>query len=264
MSDELNNNEEVIIEETTAETTAEAATEQTTSVAVIFPSIFKDIDFSTLNATIDVLGKHGVDLDKEEKSAASKIVDEWNHNVITRLHNRVNEMNNVVNFFNVKRLAQNYRYNGYYYNSLGEAELTALAASTGTTDLYEQVLKVTNEVERFRDEGPVVPNLDDKSLTALTRMKLKNDYEYAKAKFDIDFVKLDRKLNAAWKAFLTELNTKDQVKQILAKATKYLRNVNTLTSECEAKATLAKLNIQINSEAVRDSLRELMDFTKSI
>lgn len=234
-----------------------------TEIAGLLPHLFKDIDFTTLNATIDALGNNSKQLDMHQKTAAVEIISDWQRNVIDRLNVHEWDMRSIISFFNPNQ-GSSARYGGYGTSLLTKQEIMVLAEKTNTLELLKTFLDLNEEHENLLETKPEAPDLYDTTMSAIEIMKLKNDFEYENAKFNAENKKANRRKELAWKEFIKALNEFDEVKTMINKANNYIRNVKKLINECEAKSSLAKLNIQIDSEDVRKSLRDLMDFVISI
>src|SRR5210317_1544136 len=80
----------------------------TINEVAMFDDLFGDIDFSTLNSSIETLGEVSRDLSDEEKGKAVSILTEWEQNVIERLELRKNDIELFISFMYDKG-------QGYYY-----------------------------------------------------------------------------------------------------------------------------------------------------
>jgi hypothetical protein len=228
--------------------------------AIAVAGIFKDINFADLNGVIDSLGNSSGNLKPEEKVAAVDVLNDWKRNVVGRLHEHADEMRDIIRLFGTDASYHDW----FCYRYLTEAQSLQLVGVTGQSELFNKVSDAYNEYKTYcQVNGPEHPYTDD-NMSRLEIIQAQKQYDLAYATFRIEKTKLERKLNLAFKEFHRAIRAHEQVKAMVEKAQQYTKNLNKFTSECENKASLAKLNVQISSDDVRRSLREIMDFAIKI
>ncbi len=219
-------------------------------------NIFKDIDFSGLSAAIEAIGDHTGELEKDEKDFAIKIIGEWEDSVISRLNNHSQEMSQFVNFF-----SNNNYYGGGIFT---DQRLEALADQSNTRMLYDAWQEAKEALNEHDLNAPESPWLEDPDLTYAEKQVAQQEYRVLNTKHGLATTRLTRKVNEAERTWKKAVNKDEGVKELIAKAQTYVRNVSKYSNECSDKSRLAKLNISIASKDVRASLKGLMDFAIGI
>lgn len=233
----------------------ENTTTNNTQVATIMPDIFGDIDFSALNSVISKLGTSSVTLKDSEKEFAVNAINTWEQTVIEKLREKENDAITWLNFLDMN--------SSYCYTSIEEAEVLDLADATGTRHLYEEYLAKVEEIKVLNANRPEAPinNVND---TLIEQITAKRDYEFNCQVYNISLNKLNREASNLFKKFKKELNEKEEIKELIVRLKKYKRNASKFRRECTEKSQLAKINVSIESESVKDSLRDLLNFSVTI
>jgi hypothetical protein len=226
--------------------------------------LFNNIDFSGLNSAIAEMANSNKDMVPEEKQMAISIVKEWEKGVISRLNQHEADLKAFLGYFNSNSGSYNAYSRGAYgsFDASDEA-LLEIAAKTGTVKELEASLAARDALAEFKETRPEAPERDpDQSYREKTLAERQYDLELAK--YNIDEGKLTRKAALADKAWRKAVMQNEDFKALVKKINAYTRSVTRYTQECKDKGQLAKLNITIGSEAMRQSLRSLLDFVVTI
>lgn len=227
---------------------------QTTQVATIMPNIFGDIDFSTLNKTIIALGNSSKQLGEKEKEFAIEAINTWEYSIIERLRDKEQEANIYIEFLDINSRC-------FAPFELSKENIELLIEAVGLQDLYQEYLDKMREYESLScPEEPVI----DLSTTLMEQMKARTDYELQRKVWDTTKTKLNREAYNIMRKIKVEMNNKPEVQELLARLKKYKRNVSKFRNECVEKSQLAKINVTISSDEVRESLKELLNFSVTI
>jgi hypothetical protein len=235
------------------------------ALAKALPGIFKNIDFEGLNGAIEVLGNKSGELTAEEKTAAGTILGEWNKNVIDRLEMHKDEMSLIVTFFNGGSGTYR-RYDGSYAiaNELfSDDQIEQMAEAAGTVPEFEAWMLAKEEHKNAHNTKPYAP-LVDEEMTRMETLKAEGDYNLEYQRWDIRRIKAMRAEENARSTFLRATREHDQIRELIKQAEKQRRNTGKMINECNTKTSLAKLNIAISSQGIRDALKDLLNFTKTI
>ena len=228
--------------------------EQTTQLVTIMPNIFGDIDFSALNNAITTLGNGSGILSDTEKEFAVEAIDTWQTNVIDRLKEKEYEANSYIDFLNVN-------YNRFAPYGMDRYDAEMLIEAVGMQDLYQKYLDKMDEFNNLpQPERPVI----DTSTTLMEQMKARTDYDLAYQVWLTTREKLEREAYNIMRKLKIELNNKPEIQEFLTRMKKYKRNVSKFKNQCIEKSQLAKINVSIASQEVRDSLKELLNFSVNI
>lgn len=228
--------------------------EQTTQIATIMPNIFGDIDFSTLNKTITALGNGSGDLSDKEKELAVEAVNTWQESVINRLKDKEDEANCYIDFLNVN-------YNRFAPWQMDQYSVEMLIEAAGLQDMYQEYLDKMDEYTNLpQPERPVI----DTSTTLMEQMKARTDYDLEYQVWLTKRQKIEREAYNIMRKLKIELNKLPEIQELLLRMKKYKRNVSKFKNQCIEKSQLAKINVSISSEEVRNSLRDLLNFSINI
>ena len=232
------------------------------SEVAMFNDLFGDIDFSTLNSSIETLGEVSRDLSDEEKAKAVGILTEWESNVLERLNIRKEDIDSFVNFMHDKNT-------GYYYRDrdfemeVGIDGLADLAEKTNTTELFQKYVDAKEKVEDLVFEKPE-EEVDDITQTYEEREIAKRKYQLEKAKHEIRCHKAERDVVVTRRTWLRAMMSNEEMRNMLKQVNSYKRKLTKFKSDCKAKSQNARLSVAISSQKARKSLKELLDFAVKI
>lgn len=220
-------------------------------------NLFKDVDFSQLNSAITSLGGASTQLTPDEKTNASKLVDEWTNTVTNKLNSKRYDLSSVLSFFDNR---------GYQCRSsvLSDEQLASLAEQTGTTDTFSKIAAQKEIIEIIQEKKRPADVYHDINLSEVQNMLNQKQYEMDYHIFQAELNKEDNKLNKLMTDWIKELKKHAAVKDMIAKAKEYIRTYNDVYEQAKQKGQLAKLNILISNAETRDALRSLLDFTETI
>lgn len=230
---------------------------EVTQVATLMPDIFKDIDFSALNNTITALGNSSKELSDKEKEFAVEAIGTWETSVINRINDKKKEANDFL-------LSLNVNASTLCPYGMPSNEFEALIEATGLQALYEDYLNKVDIVDLHTTTCPMYPEIDELNTTLKEQLTLRKDYELAHQIYTKEHDKLKRDAYNAMVKLKVELNKDERVQELVKRLKKYEKNVSTFVNQCKEKSQLAKISVSIASEDVRESLKELMNFSISI
>lgn len=245
---------EVEVIETAVE---ETVVEETTQVATLMPDVFKDIDFSSLNKTITALGSSSKQLDEKEKKTAVEAIKAWEESVIERIKEKKYEATQFLNTLNIES-------NTMCSYGTQDEEFETLVNAVGLQALYEDYLHKVDAIEMHKTETPEYPEIDELNTTLKDQLTARKDYELALTIYNKEHDKLKRDAYNAMRKLKVELNTDERVQELVKRLKKYEKNTSTFINQCKEKSQLAKISVSITSESVRNSLKELLNFSISI
>lgn len=228
--------------------------QQSTQVAVIMPDIFKDVDFTTLNASITALATHNGALSDKDKEFAVQTIATWEDSVISRLNLKATEASNLLQALDTS-------VSSVWY--LSEDEFEALVVASGTESFYETYLDAIEELEALKAAKPEQPVVD-LDTTLEEQLVAKRDYELAYQKSTIQINRAERNVQSTMKSLKVAMNQNDSIKELVVRVRKYQRNVNKFKNECTEKSQLAKISVTISSQEIRDALKDLLNFSIAI
>lgn len=219
--------------------------------------IWTEPKFNDLNKSIETLGQFSGNLSKEEKEIGFKILGEWEEKVIRKIEDKASKFKSILSYFNV----------GSYYNYLRDEERAELedriAEITETTQALNKIRALELAAEVHNSKEPMRPIVNPDMTIAEND---ENYVQYSKDKilYDIESKRLNFKVERAkkeWKEAICELPV---IKNMVEDMQSYLRKVTRFRDECSDKAHLAKLNLAISDEKIRESIKDLVNFSASL
>ena len=241
---------------TTTKTTAKKA--ETTAVALCTPAkelagIFDPIDFERLNASINKLVTSKGTLSPDEKQFAIGIIDEWDHSVIEAIDDKVKEGQEIEYSLDPDH--------AHYYQA-DDDKIEALATAIGpkTRKLYNEYLELTRELKCVERDAPHTDSERDLDETADEYIDRCTADAAAIEKYNIKIAKLRRKVEWALYDLKVEMSATPEVQEILRRIKTFSRKASTFRKQCQEKSRVAKINITISDNSVRDALMEIMNF----
>lgn len=213
--------------------------------------VVEPINFNELNVSIEALGENRALSDKE-KEIGVNLLKEWEENVIHKLENKKYEMQKVETFFTGR--------NEY---SVDDALREKMAKFAGTEKLFQAYKAMQQAVSEFDLKRPQRPNLDPNRTIAENDSDF-GEYELELTKFNIEKSKVEYNKKKTYNKWFSATRKSPSVKKLLAGISDYVTKMDKYKTECKDKAHLARINIAISDEKIRDAIREIVEFTKKI
>ena len=216
--------------------------------------IFDPIDFEKLNSSISKLAASNKTLSADEKNFAIGIIDEWDKSIINAIDEKIQEGRNIEHTLNP---------NMSYYNEMEDEMLEALSKQLGakTSKLFKAYLDAKDAlfvIERSAPEGDQIRNLDETAEEYLDRQA---KFSAESAKYQLKLAKARKNVDWALYNLKKELQVMPEVQEILKRIKTFTRKQSSFKKACEEKSRLAKINITISDDSVREALKELINFT---
>lgn len=241
--------------------TTKAVAKKSMGDIAVFNDLFGDVDFSTLNGSVEALANASSELGDEEKKAATNILHEWEYNVLERLEDRKTDVENFLNFLNGKEF-YSYRYDSFE-DEIGIDALAEMSQKTKTTKEFKAYVNAREAYESFKLNAPEEP-IDDVTLSYEQKELERREYELLRTKFEIGKKKASRKITLTRRVWLKALVSKEEIKELMRSLTSYKRKLNKFKGDCKAKSQNARLNVAISSKEAREAIKDLLDFAIEI
>lgn len=220
---------------------------------------FFNVDFSAMNSTIDSLANRGK-LSTIEKHEANKIIDTWNDNVVNKLKL---EERNIRDFLSRISGSMNSGIPSCIDNQQFIDEIEMLVEYAGLQDKYDEMCATVDEYNTALAIKNNIPSIDDDiDTTEGELIYMRRDYEYEVTVAQKNLQKVGNKLARQNAAIVAALNADPNVRKIIAQLKKRAANMAKMSTMCCDKAQLAKINITIDDDNVRNTLKELVELTK--
>ena len=214
--------------------------------------VFDPINFNALNKAISKLASSKGTLSPDEKKFAIDIIDEWDHDVIKAIDDKIQEGHQIMVSLDPNN----------HYVSVDDDVLSTLAKQLGkkVATLYKNYVTAKNKVLEISKERPSYDrtrDIDETSGEYLDRVA-KEDAEYGK--YELRLAKAKNKEDWALFELKREMAETPEVQEITRRIRGFCRKSNTFKKDCNEKSRLAKINVTISDETVRDALKEILDF----
>jgi hypothetical protein len=219
--------------------------------------VYQEPRFDDLNKAIEQLGTHSGDLKKEEKEIGFKLLNEWEQNVIERIKDKEQHLSAILKFFGIE--------NSWYSLESGEYESMkqTLADVSKTNTLYSKYKNLKEKLELHKLEKPTRPNVNP-NITIIENDKLYIAYEKEYLEWEIEDKRLRFDKDKIRRKWVNKMKTTDGIKEMISGVQEYKRKVKGYIRECKDKSHLAKINLTISNDKAKESIREIINFTKSI
>lgn len=226
--------------------------------SVLRENIFADIDFSLLDNAIENIGNHSSNLTDGEKEMAVEIVNTWEEKVIDRLHDKRYDLSQLKHFLSIPTSEDD------LFDATEYLELeSVLAAQTSTEHLYKILVAARDELEAHTKKEPLPPIVEHNTVVEVDIQQTHSFYAELQI-FENKSNALSRKILIAEKNWKTALADNSSIKHILNLVHTKLGEIKKLILTSSEKSSVAKIQIAIPDEEVRNNLKAMFDFSKSI
>ena len=221
-------------------------------------AFFGDIDFNKLNDTISQLANRQK-LTKVEKTSALEIIDSWNTNIIGKLDI---EKDSITQFINA--LYGVGRQNGISDLISSQAhidELELLIDYIGANEQYDTLIDTMDQYAVvsgvLQNQPRLVIDLESTKAEEIIQYK---DLQLEQIKVDAECKRLGNKIARLNTEIAKMLVADKDVQTLIRGLKKKATAMNKMKTECTDKAQLAKINVTIDDNNVRDALKDLINF----
>ena len=228
--------------------------EATESTAI---AVYQEPQFNDLNKAIEALGNNSKELSKEEKEIGYKLLDEWERNVISRISDKAKQLESILAFFGLKDSWYHMESNEYEYMKGKLAEVSE------TQDLFLKYKECKEERQQHKLTNPVRPVVNP-NISIIENDKAYVDYEKEQIEWNIKDKQLKYIETKAKMKWINTMKKKESIKEMMSGITEYLRKVKLFKQSCKDKAQLAKINLAISNEKVRESIKDIIEFTNTL
>lgn len=214
--------------------------------------IFDPINFEQLNKAISKLASSKATLSPEEKKFAIDLIDDWDTSVITAIDDKISEGNQIL-----------YSFNPNYHNcELDEEILSNLTKQLGSkyTNMYKKYATAKNELFDLQQNAPKYDQDRDLDETAGEYIDRRTSEEAEFAKYDLKLAKARKKVDWALYELKKTLNETPEVQEIIKRIKTFQKKSKSFKTACNDKSRLAKINVTISDENIREALKEIINF----
>lgn len=226
--------------------------------------LFKDIDYKTLDASVEALGSFTGEMNQEERVTASSMVSDFENRVVSTLQNKKQKLRYFKDLLN-SPAHSDFRNVERFLSESAVKLLLEQEAFNKHLDIYEKLLEEKNALEDYRKENiPMEPFIDEDSMTPIQAANLRSQHQIAMRKYKSAINKKEYTLRKNFYAFKKALDTDTAYKHFMDALKLQLKDSEEATDIVKEKCSYAKMNILIASSEVRQILRDLHNFAKTV
>ena len=233
----------------------------TQNTELIIPEFFGVVNFDQLNHVIEKLGQSRQNLSQEDKKFALDAIQTWEESVIKKLEYKSKEAENLLKCFEI-----NTNYNMITSNgkemSENETFLQIIEAIDAKAE-FDEYMTAVRVAYTHKNSRPI-QDTDDLNTTIEKSIENAAAYQAAYSKHDVIDASNTAKVRKAAAVLSQKFATDERVQELVTRLRRFKSNVDKFSIECTEKSQLAKLNVTINDDNVRDAIQELLDFTINI
>ena len=227
-------------------------------------TLFKDIDYNALDTSVEALGNYTGDMTHEERMSASEVIDTFEDRVVSTLDNKASKLRyfrdlltlpSHTDFRNVER----------FLTESAIGMLLSQEVFKKHLEAYQELCDEKTMLEDYRKQNvPMEPFIDEDSMTPIQAANLRSQHQIAKRKYNSAVNKKEYMLRKNFYAFKKALDADTAYKHFLDALELQLKDSKEASSTVKEKCGYAKMNILISSAEVRQVLRDLHDFAKTV
>lgn len=229
-----------------------AAKKNLPSTVTNITGVFDPINFDNLNKAITKLASSNATLTPDEKKFAIDLIDDWDHSVIQAIDDKINEGQQLLYTFNPNHV----------HFELDDELCESLTKQLGTkfTKLYKDYLKTKNELFELQNTAPKQDRTRDINETAGAYIDRSAKEEAEYAKYQLKIAKARKAVEWAQYDFKKALSETPEIQEIIRRIKSFQKKSKSFKTACNDKSRLAKINVTISDENVREALKEIIDF----
>lgn len=223
---------------------------------------FGNIDFNKLSASIQALADRKTNLSCIEKKSASEIIDEWNRNVLDKIRA---EEGNIEMFLNAIMPSQGQNFTGVSSLIQSQAfipELEFLIDKANVRDKYEELEDIMYEYDAAKaaaaNRQAVV---HDTATTVESEIIQRKDIELENIRKTAAITKIGNKIAKLNSEITAAIGSDKEIVKSLRLLKRKCAEMKKAELKCSDVAQLAKINVTIDDADIRDTLREIINFS---
>ncbi len=209
------------------------------------------VNFGELAETITRLANRDTALTDQDKELAVKVIDDWSRDVVDQIRNKKQLAEHLVTSLNVN--------NSSCYRDMNELE--QIAHSAGCTKQFDLFKSAEDLLGALRQEDKDIRSkYDGIDLREPGNFEVYRMYKEETIEMNKKIVTAERESRKSLRVLIVALNKDATVKNTIAKCNGFLGNVDVLITEATNKANMARVNVTIDNQEVRNALLDLLEF----
>ena len=233
---------------------------KTTELSII-PEFFGVINFDQLNTVIEKLGQSRQDLTPEDKKFALSAIETWEESVIKKLNFKSKEAEDLLKCLEINT---SYNYLECHGKEMADNEtFLQIIEAIDAKKEFNDYMDAVRIAYAYKNSRPI-RNEDELGTTIEQSIENAAAYQAEYSKYDVTNASNDAKVKKAANALRQRFANDDRVQELTMRLRRFRTNVDKFSIECTEKSQMAKLNVTINNDDVREAIQELLNFTISI
>ena len=236
-------------------------------VAQVAGQLVGDIEYKTLDAAIENLGKHTGELTPEERLSATNVVSTFEDRVVTQLNNKYTKLDHFLDMLNISPTAD-YNYGISNFMKDKDIILQVLSDDRYNESFIGDFQKLSEEYEDIssyvEENTPEEPLLDPQYMTPIDYAQKKMEYRTRVGRFNTAVNKKQFTFRKHFMAFKSKLNKNATFKNFLKSLRAQLADTEEAQNIVREKVSTAKMNIMIASSDVRKILLDMHTWAQKL
>lgn len=242
--------------------------------------------FESLNNIIDNIGNLSGEIDTDTRLQGMKYIDDWEDLVLRRIEYKVNRLSDLQDYFNneyrnnfiamlnstidngifrkdFRTINKNFFDNDVVINII--SSVIDPDGESGYLDTIEEICNDINDLDEWvEDNEPEKELIDNNNMTPAEITAIQLAYDAAsntfRAQLSKKIVGIKKKMNDFFRSIRRNKNTKNFLKSL----TKQIEDTKDIKAIAKEKASIAKMNMVIPNADLRECLKELSVFQRTL
>lgn len=242
--------------------------------------------FESLNSIIDNIGNLSGEIDTDTRLQGMRYIDDWEDLVLRRIEYKVNRLSDLQDYFNneyrnnfiamlnstigngifrkdFRTINKNFFDNDVVINII--SSVIDPDGESGYLDTIEEICNDINDLDEWvEDNEPEKELIDNNNMTPAEITAIQLAYDAAsntfRAQLSKKIVSIKKKMNDFFRSMQRNKNTKNFLKSL----TKQIEDTKDIKAIAKEKASIAKMNMVIPNADLRECLKELSVFQRTL
>ena len=189
----------------------------------------------------------------DDKKQAVLAIEEWEKITTKRIDSKKEELQTVVNLINSTQIEV------WQFESKKE-KLEKLAIIAGAEATFKKIEDAVNKIIEKKEDQPEKYVFDDE-LSRNENLLKQQESEKEIVVFEIEMRKLEKEYLRLTKELMKIIKKNASIKESTLAAEKFILDASKLSRICRDKSALAKINVLVSNKELKESLREMMNFS---
>lgn len=237
-----------------------------TLVMQVAGKLIDDVEYKTLDAAIESLGKQSGVLTPEERVQAVDVVDKFQDRVVSCIDTKQKKLKEFKSVLTTPPMANFHHLKDFMNMSDTIKQILSDKRYEDTLSTAFHALEESMyALEQFKsDNEPEEPFIDEQYMTPAAVSQKKFEYSIKKNRYEAAVGKREFAIRKEFMAFKRDLDKNKTFKAFTKALDQQIVLGNEAIATVKEKASVAQMNIMISSEDVRKALREMHSWAQTI